>query len=102
MCAEPAATIAKISAGLRHSPRRDAKRLRFRRDVEHPYHLPILQAFICCGLADGAHEIPRPLRAVRSRSPIVIVVSADGGGGTGPQSLLRKLAKLHAQERESR
>src|SRR5215813_5646096 len=102
MCTEPAATIAKISAGLRHSPRRDAKRLRFRRNVEHPYHLPILQAFICCGLADRDHEIPARLSPIRSRSAIVIVVNAGGSGGTGPQSLLRKLTKLHAQQRERR
>src|SRR5262249_52791712 len=102
MCAEPAAAITKISAGLRHSPRSDAKRLRFRRDVEHPYHLPILQAFICCGLADGDHEIPPCLSSIRSRSAIVVMVNAGSSGGTRPQSLLRKLAKLHSQQGESR
>src|SRR4030095_1998686 len=53
-------------------------------------------------LADGHHEIPPRLSSIRSRSAIVIMVNAGGSGGTGPQSLLPKLAKLHAQQRESR
>src|SRR5215510_14346647 len=101
MCAEPAAAIAKVSAGLRYSPRRDTEWLRFRCDVEHSHHLPILQAFIGCRFADHHYKIPPRLSSIGCGT-VVIMIDTGGSGGPGSQSLFCKLAKLHGQQRESR
>ena len=79
MRAEASAALAEIAARLGHRPTRHTEGLCFGGRVDHPHHLPVLEALVGRRFSDDRKEVPPRLGLGRS-GVVMTVFHADGSG----------------------